>query len=294
MLKCILLILFIIIVCCIVIAASNRRQVNSIISGMSIGGYMGGMSIGGYTGGQVGGASIGGQVDSYTGGQVNGASMSSTSNKHAIIEPNTTIVIDGHNMIHQLQNDKSFSENITYLSEIISNALHQYDVHFVIKNPNDTILKQQIKSKQTKAQMLKEYFEQLVTIGKQFPTITYHLAQGNEPKTNRNHYLKGRDDFLSIYLAKDQYVVSQDRYKDFSSFNNIKPFYHLSTKAGVKFKKTKIDPKAYFTQINKPNLGSHLTYQFVTKDEATVLKVKSGDIIVEKQGSLTKLYLVKN
>ena len=131
-------------------------------------------------------------------------------------------------------------------------------------------------------------------MGKSFPTITYHLAQGNEPKTNRNHYLKGRDDFLSIYLAKDQYVVSQDRYKDFSSFDNIKPFYHLSTKAGTIFKKTKIDPKAYFARINKPTTGSHLTYQFVTNDEANELGVKSGDIIVEKPNVLTKLYLVKS
>ena len=197
-------------------------------------------------------------------------------------------------MIHQLQNDKSFNNNIHYLSEIISNALHQYNVHFVIKNPNDEILTKHLnKPKQTKAQMLKEYFNQLVEIGKLFPTITYHLAQGNEPKTNRNHYLKGRDDFLSIYLAKDQYVVSQDKYKDFSSFNNIKPFYHLSTKAGTIFKKTKIDPKAYFSRINKPNLGSHLTYQFVTKEKANSLGVKSGDIIVEKHGILTKLYLIK-
>ena len=271
--KHILLIIFIIIVCCIVIAAGNCKQ-STIITSL------------------IAGSIINSKI---TGGSLTDSSLQS---KHALIDSNSTIVFDCHNMIHNLQNTDTFSNNLRYLSQIISNALSSYDLHFVIKNPNDIILDHVTDKldnpKPKKSQMLLAYFNQLVTLGKSFPMITYHLAQGNEPKTNRNHYLKGRDDFLSIYLAKDQYVVSQDRYKDFSSFDNIKPFYHLSTKAGTIFKKTKIDPKAYFSRINKPTTGSHLTYQFVTNNEANELGVKSGDIIVEKTGSLTKLYLVKS
>jgi hypothetical protein len=220
--------------------------------------------------------------------------------KYAIIEPNSRIVIDGHNMIHSIKSidNNVFDDNLHYISQIISDSLPGYDLHIVIKNPNDQILNNNESfAKLTRKQMLRQYFMKLVEMGKKFPNITYHLAQGNEPKTNepktnKNHYLKGRDDFLSIYLAKDQYVVSQDKYKDFSSFSNIKPFYHLSTKAGEIFKKQRIDPAAYFSQINKPTLGSHLTYEFITKEQSKKQNIKSGDIIIDTPGILTKLYLV--
>jgi hypothetical protein len=151
------------------------------------------------------------------------------------------------------------------------------------------------------------YFQDLVNISKIYPKLTYHLAYGKEPSNYKSncksnskfnsksikHYLKGRDDFLALYLSKGEYVISHDKFKDFANFSDIKPFYHFSVTNGIVHPKERIIPKTFFTSLNKPTLGSHLTYKFITKEEAVKKDIKSGEVYVDKSGTLSCMYLIK-
>lgn len=240
--------------------------------------------------------------------------------KKVILSDDAKFIFDGHNLIHDIQGTSlsvnEFKEGLRKISDIISKALPNKQLHIVIKNPNEIqtelfnekfkadqkkILHDTIQNKKYKTKPKTEenipYFKELTNLSIEYPNITYHLAYGKEPKSKsilspKKHHLKGRDDFLSLYLSKNGYIVSHDRFRDFSKFKDIKPFFHFSVTNHVIHNKERIKPKLFFDKLDEPSLGTHLTYKFITLSEAKKSKINSGDIYVDKSGSNSCLYLV--
>lgn len=225
------------------------------------------------------------------GGTVAALFAGNESDKTLTISDNAKIVIDGHNLIHDLIYDKgTFTDGLKKLSEVLSEIPNK-DIHLVLKNPNDSILASILKSDKVKST---DYIDEILKISRDYPNLTYNLAYKKETKTvkketNKDHYKKGRDDFLSIYLSEGGYIVSKDKFRDFSKFTSIKPFTHYIIKNGHIVEKKKIDPSKYISQsINKPTIGTHLYYKFVNRKDNSLLHNK---VIVDKEGTNSILYL---
>jgi hypothetical protein len=250
----------------------------------------------------------------YQGGKVKHTEDELDLNSKKLILPdNVKFIFDGHNLIHQLHGTSlsvmEFKEALKNISRIITQALPGGQLHIVLKNPNEEQTKKfneqftQVDNddKTTSIKKPKKninlYFNELKTLSTEFPNITYHLAYGKEPKSKtklppEKHHMKGRDDFLSLYLSKDGYIVSHDRFRDFSKFHDIKPFYHFSTTNGKASKKERINPKTFFENLEEPTLGTHLTYKFITSTDAKKDKITNGDVYVDKTGTNSCLYLI--
>ena len=200
-------------------------------------------------------------------------------NKRMYIDNNNNIIIDGHNMIHDLAKDIIINDNIykkclLHISEILLLALPNQNIKIVIKN-----------NKLNK----KKYFNIIKNISKKYPMFEYHIAYG---KDGNKHFLKGRDDFLAIYLLNNGYIISKDRFRDFKFFNKIKPFIHYKIYNGIIEKLKKIDPKYYYKKIEYPTSGKHFIYYIGSYKEFKKLNVKNGNIYYEKENStFPKIYL---
>ena len=103
--------------------------------------------------------------------------------------------------------------------------------------------------------------------------------------------MKGRDDFLTIYLANGGYIISLDKYKDFKNFKDIKPFNHFSVSDGSVYKKEKIVPSALFSSLEKPTIGNHFTYKILPCAELSSKHIFNGDIYVDKSGEFSVIYI---
>lgn len=228
-----------------------------------------------------------------------------------IVSDCAKFIIDGNNMVYALNeknskvdNDK-FESNLRKISKILQNSLPNKELHIIVKNPNrNEDLESKQKSKQESKQESKKgskkaedqipYFRNLINLSKDYSGITYHLAYDNGDKETRKklHHLNGRDDFLSLYLAKDGYVLSNDKYRDFDKFMEIPSFSHFATKNGNIIIKERINPKQFFEKHFKPTVGNHISYEFIDKDRKSTPKhINSGDIIVTK-GNRGHMYLI--
>lgn len=229
--------------------------------------------------------SLANDVAGIIGGSIIGGLVAD--NNTLTIADNAKIVIDGHNLIHDLIYDKksTFTEGLKKLSGVLSEIPNK-DIQLVLKNPNDKILASILKSDKVKS---KDYIDEILRISREYPNITYNLAYKKESNNIKEHHQKGRDDFLSIYLSEGGYIVSKDKFRDFSKFTSIKSFTHYIIKNGHIIEKKKVDPGKYITQsINKPTIGTHLYYKFVDRKENSLLHNK---VIVDKEGNNSILYL---
>jgi hypothetical protein len=222
------------------------------------------------------------------------------------IEDKAKFVFDGHNLIHGLSGKSAisieeFDKNLKHISDIIGKALPKKDLHIVLKNPGEKLTEifnqkyEEMHSKPSKKSDKKKkpaiskeekipYFKQLVETSKLYPKITYHLAYGKEPEghSELKHYLRGRDDILSIYLSRpDGYIISMDAFRDFKDFPKVKPFKHFSVKSGTVLPKEDIKPSIILEGIRSPNLGNLLKYRFVDKKELKKLGIKNGTVFVD-------------
>lgn len=201
-----------------------------------------------------------------------------------IIADNAKIVLDGHNLVHDLMHKKklSFTDALDALSNLMSD-IPSKEIHLVIKNPTDKILKDLDMKKP------KDYIKSIKDLSHKYANITYHIAYNTKENVG-DHHTKGRDDFLTIYLSNDGYIVSKDKYRDFSKFKDIKPFTHYTIKNNKQIAKQRIDPNKYINSlgVSKPTLGTHLYYKFVDKKEHSLL---AGKIIVDKEGDNSVFYL---
>lgn len=242
--------------------------------------------------GVIGGAAL------IVGGRCGGSCGAPDKTKKIFIGDRERLVIDGHNMIHMLIGNKevnvlSFERALKDISAMLIVAFPTQDKHIVLKNPPE---KHAAMFKKIKGGKRMPYFQELVKISKEFPSITYHLAYGKPPKKNsaeQNHHLRGRDDFLSIMLAKGAYVVSQDRFRDFKQFSTISPFKHYSVTAGKIHPTRTIKPINEWQKLDPPTIGNHFIYKIVDIDTAHQLGVENGSIYLTDKSEFGCMYIVR-
>lgn len=200
------------------------------------------------------------------------------------IDSGAKIVFDGHNLVHAKQTPKKPLDFIDTLHEVSSSVVESYpdqDIHIVIKNPTGvTALKSKYKSKTP-------FLEAIKDVSQKNPKITYHIAQDKKQKNkqknkNKNnstkpHYTESRDDFLTIYLGSEDYFVSNDRYRDSHTFDNIKPFIHMEINKGKIIKKSIIKPSIDYSKL-RPTIGNHLLFAF-TQDKNNLGIYKTKDSV---------------
>jgi len=220
--------------------------------------------------------------------------------KHQIIiSDNARIVIDGSNMIYKLLNTNhinvlQYEQALKDISAMLQIAFPTNDLHIVLKNPDLEKLYLIHNIKTQKYNPSATYRHTLMKISKQFPHITYHLAQQNPHYSdNSKHYLKGRDDLLTIYLSQHAYILSYDKFRDFSDFDKIKPFYHYSIKNGKIIDKELIKPNIIHKMLIKPNYSNQFIYQFMPIDELYRRNIKNGTIYIDKYGQYGTVYIAK-
>ncbi len=236
-------------------------------------------------------AKVGGDIEQNNKEQ-NSKEGGSALTRKLIVADNAKFVIDGNNLVHAItgkphMTPKEFETGLRSLSWSLSNALPGKDLHVVLKNPKAISKTEDIKKV--------EYFQHLINLSREFPAITYHLAYGHDTKKAKDqHYLKGRDDFLTLYLARSNgYIISQDRYKDFNKFTHIKPFFHFATANGNIVHREKINPQGRLLKADKPTIGNHIMYRFISKQD--LLKnpnINNGDIYVDNVGENSYINLL--
>ena len=186
------------------------------------------------------------------------------------------LVIDGYNIINKLpRGDKNIYEQISHLSRLLlarnpnSNS-YQHPIHIVIKN---------YKLEFT------DYKNNFLSISKEFP-FYYHIAYQSEKSPSEksqseksSHSMKGRDDLLSILLAGETgYIISDDKFRDYPEFYNIKNFTQYSFHNG-RMETRDINTKLYFSSKLQQRQPSRISIKF---SEELPIDVYNGDIIVEK------------
>ncbi len=201
---------------------------------------------------------------------IGGASISN----RLFIPDNEKLVVDGHNMIHDIVGNKyinndDFKKTLRQISETLSTTFPTNDLHIVIKN-NDI---------------------NTIEISEEFPSITYHVAYLKNERATQHHE-KARDDFLTIMLAKDGYMISKDRFRDFNKFGSIKSFKHYTIKNGFRSVET-VKPLVEYRRLDKPSIGNHFLYQFETGEKLRSMGIKSGNIYKENDSVFAKVYLEK-
>lgn len=254
--------------------------------------------------------------------------------KKIIIPDDSKFIFDGHNMIHNLlggsATKEEFTDSLKKVSHIVSQALPTHQLHIVLKNPEDRTLELDgIPYFKELSTLSKEfprvtyhvaYDKQIAKTGKspsglhikprsKSPGGSHVKPRSKSPsgspiklkplgKSSINvqhaHHMKGRDDFLSIYLTKgnNSYIVSKDRFKDFNKFASIKPFYHFSISNGSIYKNERITPKSFFNNLPEPDLGNHLTYEFIDEKKSKTDHIENGDILVNVAGNYSTIYLL--
>jgi hypothetical protein len=207
-----------------------------------------------------------------------------------IVADNAKFVVDGNNLVHAITGKPhmlpvEFERGLRTLAWSLSNALPGKNIHIVLKNPSKIKKDDDIKRL--------PYFQQLINMSREFPAVTFHLAYGHDTKKSKTeHHLKGRDDLLTLYLAKpDGYIISQDRYRDFSKFKDITPFNHFATANGNIIQREKINPRGI--RSDKPTIGNHINYKLISKhDLQKQPNINNGDIYVDNLGDNGYIYLL--
>lgn len=228
------------------------------------------------------------------------------------IPDNEKLVIDGHNMIHDLTKGKplnilQFEKALKDISAMLSIAFPTQKLHIVVKNPDTPLIekiynkikdnKEDRKLSRSKKKSSGEripYFRELVKISTQFPNITYHLAYEKPKKKSFRqipHHSKGRDDYLTIYLAKGGYMISKDRFRDFKQFGSIRAFKHYSVTNGEIHEKETIKPVTSYHDLVKPSIGNHMIYHIDTLAKLKKKRINPGEIYLDNDSVFSKVYL---
>jgi hypothetical protein len=197
----------------------------------------------------------------------------------------SNIYIDGCNMLcavfpkQRYYSILEFSSCVYLLSEKLTKSFPNIKgkIHLIIKNScnqeNNTI---SIKSKNTRtpyvtSEIQDRYVKVLSNIAKKFPKIIYHYAKSDKDYSDKKyesvelHHKKGRDDFVTLYLAmkdEDSYLLSLDNYRDFKDFGDIDNFTHF-TITDKEISKEEVNVNSKYAEIknkrtndfNKRHLG---------------------------------------
>ena len=253
----------------------------------------------------------GGNHDSISGGSrdsISGGNQSSTkpilggalcdskiSNDNPGVPMNTTydIYVDGNNMIHSLYRGNEFVDAVTFAARIenvarfLINSLPAFNgkIHMIIKNPepNQTkVLSTRRPIFVVKGQITDEikntpnYISQLIEVSKRVTGVIFHIAYLNQDQSkipDNLHYMKGRDDLITNYLARNNsssYLISMDNYRDFNNFGKMDNFDHYTVNGGNMLKDN-INAASMYESVKNKQLGNrHIGYGVKLSDIADV------------------------
>lgn len=231
------------------------------------------------------------------------------------------IVVDGNNMIHSITYGvhltlQDFEDQLRNISGLLIDALPTQDIHIVVKNPSGNLLKiyNKLNKKKNKSEDTKDkhmhtqdifedkrsvrakkvpYFEGLLRISREYPTINYHLAYDPSMiKKIHPHYSGSRDDYLAIHLSDKGYLLSSDKFRDHKDFTSIKPFWHYSAKNGHIVNVEYIKPGS--KMIHRPTYGRQLLFKFMTSAEMHEKNIRNGQITIESDSLYGYIYIVND
>jgi len=201
--------------------------------------------------------------------------------KKMYIDKDEKMYIDGHNMIHSIKsslNPEEFNMILYKISGSINTALKDKDKHIIIKNST------------THNKNYKKFIKDLVKLSKKYPDITYHIAyDSSAKKDNLSHALKGRDDYLLLRLVGlvgNGYIISNDRFRDYTDFKHITPFTHIKLIAGKIVEENKINPTTDYKPIKYPGIGKQ--FLFSNKKQAGI---NNGDIYTSTDSKFATVYI---
>lgn len=160
------------------------------------------------------------------------------------------IVLDGNNIVHNVYGlkltKKEFDDGLVKITKNIKRYFPWADIHVVIKNPKNTGVK---------------YIKNMSKLSKNLLNCTLHLAFG----TYKN---KARDDFLVLYLSNNSYIISNDKFRDHASHENIDKFLHYTFKNGKSISRKIIDPKNHKHKIYENTYPFH--YKFKNQENLLI------------------------
>jgi hypothetical protein len=205
------------------------------------------------------------------------------------------LVVDGHNMVHSMlgrtYDHKDFIEKIKQLSAMLHAAFPTQCLHVVFKNPPEFV------ERKYKADGI-DFTEIIKQCSATYP-IEYHIAKG---KDGSSHIQKGRDDFLTVYLAKrnyaktPSYIISGDKYRDFKDFMAVPAFTHIHIVDGKVKHTEELNPAELVSreELDKPYIGNQFRFSFVSEEFIKENRLVPGGIYAadgDETGDYTTIYL---
>ena len=210
-----------------------------------------------------------------------------------LIPDKAVLVVDGHNMIHDLAHyqltEDTFDLYLRNISKMMLEAFPTQRIHIVIKNQQNTTGVKKLVKKDIKSIPV---YHKLLNVSKIFPDVSFHLAYDNTSITSK-HIDKARDDFLTIKLAKNSYMISRDRFRDFKHFKNIKPFYHYAITNGKVVYVDYVDPQHEYDLLDPPTRGNHYIYELVDAETLKKNNIQNGSIFLTDESVFGKIYIKK-
>lgn len=185
-----------------------------------------------------------------------------------------TVVIDGHNAIHamcpaSIHNKKVFLESLDRFSHIARDAFTGHAVHIVLKN---YYTGSELRSEQL------AFIKECIKISEQHPRIIYHVAQDSSRPSDTNHTSKGRDDLLTVWLARRStwYIISKDLYRDVAQFSEISDFEHYTIKKGKIISSENFKVQRAVKQLETPSHVNQLLFRFAAEYSNGTITARPG------------------
>jgi hypothetical protein len=185
-----------------------------------------------------------------------------------------TVVIDGHNAIHSMQpaslhDKKIFLDSLERFSHIAHDAFTGHVVHIVLKN---YYTGSELRSEQL------AFIKECTSISEKHPRIIYHVAQDSKRPSDTNHTAKGRDDLLTVWLARRSswYIISKDLYRDVNRFIEIGDFEHYTIQKGKIVSSEDFIVKRAVKQLEIPSHANQLLFRFADEYSNGTITARPG------------------
>lgn len=180
--------------------------------------------------------------------------------------PFPILVFDGHNLTHAIMSNgkkpsfKAAVEETVKRCERVSKRLGASETHIVFKTHH-----------QSNGTMNESEYREL---SKKYKNIWFDIAKGAD------EHAKARDDFLTLHLGLNGYVISNDKYRDIENFKKISQFKHIQFYNGQIYELTIIDPAGLFHKLSKEAKGDRLRFKLGDENIVGPYKNQDGDIFI--------------
>lgn len=173
-----------------------------------------------------------------------------------IIPDNAKIFFDGNNLIHDYAGGKlkanDFYDIADKLSDILYGSFPTQQINFIVKTTDK---------------------KKIIQLSKKYPAIVYLFIKIK--KTKGPHHMKASDDFTAALLGRTDYIVSNDNFRDFSQWQEIKPFNLITIQDGESSEE-RICPSVIFSSNFKPKPSNHLKFEITKSDSVPSGTIQPG------------------